>query len=497
MAEQLTDTLKDTNATAINVSELDGLLEKSFKPKSDAAQEAITSAVHSLAEVALQNTTVVSNDTVSTIKSLIAELDRKLTEQVNHVIHHEDFRDMEGRWRGIHHLVSNTEVDETLKMKVFNVTKKEVQDSFKKFSGIEWDQNPLFKKLYEEEYGTAGGAPYGCLVGDYYFDHGAQDVQWLKGIGQIAAAAHIPFLAGSSPALLNMDSWQQLSDPRDLTKIFQTAEYAPWASLRDSEDSKYIGLAMPRFLSRLPYDPKNNPVDEFEFVEDITGSEHNKFIWSNAAYAMALNVNAAFKEYGWCSQIRGVESGGMVEGLPCYTFGTDDGGVDMKCPTEIAITDRREAELAKAGLIPLLHWKNTDYAVFLGAQSLNAPKEYRDADATANARLAARLPYMFPICRFAHYLKCIVRDKIGSFASREEITKYLNDWITEYVTPDPNASSDTKARYPLAAAEVTVTEDESNPGYYQAIFYLRPHYQLEGLTVSLRLVSKLPSEKGS
>ena len=256
MAEQLMDTLEDTNAAAINVSDLDGLLEKSFKPKSDAAQEAITSAVHSLAEVALQNTAVVSNDTVSTIKSLIAELDRKLTEQVNHVIHHEDFRDMEGRWRGIHHLVSNTEVDETLKMKVFNVTKKEVQDSFKKYSGIEWDQNPLFKKLYEEEYGTAGGAPYGCLVGDYYFDHGAQDVQWLKGIGQIAAAAHIPFLTGSSPALLNMDSWQQLSDPRDLTKIFETAEYAPWKSLRDSEDSKYIGLAMPRFLSRLPYDPK-------------------------------------------------------------------------------------------------------------------------------------------------------------------------------------------------------------------------------------------------
>ncbi len=495
MSETLTENLMHEGVLEAN--ELDRLLDGAFEPKTDAAHEAITNAVHSLAEVALENTAVISDDTISSINALISEIDRRLSEQVNHIIHHEDFRTIEGSWRGIEYLVSNTEVDEGLKIRVLNTSKKEVSQSFKKYSGISWDQNPLFKKLYEEEFGTAGGEPYGCLVGDYFFDHKAQDVAFLKGVSQIAAAAHAPFIAGSSPELLNMKSWQELSNPRDLTKIFQTAEYAPWRSFRDSENSKYVGLAMPRFLSRLPYSSKENPVDEFEFEEDITGSDHDKFIWTNSAYAMALNINQAFKHYGWCTQIRGVESGGIVEDLPCFTFGTDDGGVDMKCPTEIAITDRREAELAKAGLIPLVHWKNTDYAVFISAQSLNAPAEYRDPDATANANLAARLPYLFPVCRFAHFLKCIVRDKIGTFTSRDEMDVYLNNWISDYVTPDSNASADTKARFPLSSAQVEVVEDESNPGYYKAVFYLKPHYQLEGLTVSLRLVSKLPSEKDS
>jgi type VI secretion system protein ImpC len=287
-----------------------------------------------------------------------------------------------------------------------------------------------------------------------------------------------------------------LGNPRDLTKIFQSPEYAPWRSLRESEDSRYIGLALPRFLSRLPYGAKTSPVDEFDFEEDTGAGEHTKYTWSNAAFSMAVNVNRAFKTFGWCSRIRGAESGGMVEGLPCHTFPTDDGGVDMKCPTEIAITDRREAELAKNGFMPLSHWKNTDYAVFVGAQSLQKPAEYDDPDATANANLAARLPYLFATCRFAHFLKCIVRDKIGSFKERSDMEKYLNNWIMKYVCGDPaNASEDEKARHPLAQAEVAVEEVEGNPGYYSAKFYLRPHYQLEGLTASLRLVSKLPSAK--
>jgi len=297
---------------------------------------------------------------------------------------------------------------------------------------------------------------------------------------------------------MQMDSWQELANPRDLTKIFGTPEYAPWRSLREADDSRYLGLAMPRFLARLPYRAKTNPVDEFEVEEDTGAADHSKYGWANSAYAMATNITRSFKEFGWCSRIRGVESGGAIEGLPVHTFPTDDGGVDMKCPTEIAISDRREAELAKNGFMPLLHRKNSDFAVFIGAQSLQKPTEYDDPDATANANLSARLPYLFACCRFAHYLKCIVRDKIGSFKERADMQRWLQDWIMNYVDGDPAHSSEgTKARKPLAAAEVVVEEVEGNPGYYTSKFFLRPHYQLEGLTVSLRLVSKLPSAKAA
>ena len=472
------------------------LLQKEFKPKSDSQREAVESAVRTLAEQALSSTDLVSDDAVRTIEAMIAEIDRRLSDQGNEILHHADFQQLEGAWRGLHHLVNNTETDEMLKIRVFNISKKELGKTLKKFKGTAWDQSPIFKRVYEEEYGQFGGEPFGCLVGDYYFDHSPPDVAMLQELGQVAAAAHAPFISGTSPTLLNMDSWQELANPRDLTKIFQTAEYAPWRSLRESEDSRYIGLAMPRFLARLPYGAKTNPVEEFAFEEDTGGADHSRYTWANAAYAMAVNINKSFKEFGWCSQIRGVESGGTVEGLPCHTFPTDDGGVDMKCPTEIAISDRREAELAKNGLMPLLHRKNTDMAAFIGAQSLQKPAEYDDPDATANANLAARLPYLFATCRFAHYLKCIVRDKVGSFAERDDMEAWLNKWISNYVEPNPaQATEADKARKPLAAAEVQVEEVEGNPGYYSSKFFLRPHYQLEGLSVSLRLVSKLPSGK--
>jgi type VI secretion system protein ImpC len=482
-------------AVAIEPNEFDKLLKKEFKPKTDHAREAISSAVRTLAEQALAETTLVSDDSVTTIEAIIAEIDKKLSEQINLIMHHEDFTALEGSWRGLHHLVNNTETDETLKIRVLNLSKKDLAKTIKKYKGTAWDQSPLFKKLYEEEYGSPGGEPYGCLVGDYYFDHSPPDVEILNGIGQISAASHSPFISAAAPTLMNMDSWQELSNPRDLTKIFQTADYAPWRSLRDSDDSRYIALTMPRFLGRLPYGAKTNPCEEFDFEEDTGGGDHSKYLWVNASYAMGANINRSFKEFGWCARIRGVESGGMVEGLPCHTFPTDDGGVDMKCPTEIGITDRREAELAKNGLMPLSHWKNEDYACFIGAQSLQKPTEYEDPDATANANLAARLPYLFATCRFAHFLKCIVRDKIGSFKERDDMANWLNKWITQYVTSDPNASEEVKAQYPLAAAEVIVDEVEGDPGYYSAKFFLRPHYQLEGLSVSLRLVSKLPSVK--
>ena len=492
--EQQAQTAEATET--IEVGEFESLLKKEFKPKSNKAKDAVVEAVKTLAAQALSDTQLISDDAVKSIESMIAEIDAKMTEQINKIMHHEDFKTLEGSWRGLSHLVNNTETDETLKIRVLNISKKDVGKTIKKFKGTNWDQSPLFKKLYEDEFGSPGGEPYGCLVGDFAFDHSPPDVEILSGMAQIAAASHAPFLTGTAPSLLNMDSWQELGDPRDLTKIFQTAEYAPWRSLRESEDSRYIGLAMPRFLSRIPYGSKTNPVEEFAFEEDTENASHEKYVWSNAAYTMATNVTRAFKQYGWCSCIRGVESGGMVEGLPCHTFPTDDGGVDMKCPTEIAITDRREAELAKNGMMPLSHWKNTDYAVFVGAQSLHKPAEYDDPDATANANLGARLPYLFATCRFAHYLKSIVRDKIGSFAERSDMESWLNKWIAQYVTTDPKASQETKAKYPLAAAEVQVAEVEGNPGYYTSKFFLRPHYQLEGLSVSLRLVSKLPSVKG-
>ncbi|MCX8958670.1 type VI secretion system contractile sheath large subunit [Erwinia psidii] len=489
---------KQATAATTTYSDFNSLLNKEFKPKSDQAKAAVENAVKTLAEQALANSVTVADDAYKNIAKFIAEIDRKLSEQINLILHHPEFQALESAWRGLHYLVNNTETDEKLKLRFMDISKDDLRRNMKRYKGIAWDQSPLFKQIYEEEYGQLGGEPYGCLVADYFFDHTAPDVDLLSSIGKVAASAHVPFITGASPSVLQMDSWQELANPRDLTKIFtQNLEYAAWNSLRQSEDSRYIGLAMPRFLARLPYGIRTNPVEHFNFEETTDGADHSKYVWSNAAYAMAVNINRSFKHYGWCTLIRGVESGGVVEGLPCHTFPTDDGGIDMKCPTEIAISDRREAELAKNGFIPLIHRKNTDYAAFIGAQSLQKPAEYYDSDATANANLSARLPYMFACSRFAHYLKCIVRDKIGTFKERDEMQRWLNDWVMNYVDGDPaNSSFETKARRPLAAAEVVVEEVEGNPGYYQAKFFLRPHFQLEGLTVSLRMVAKLPSLKG-
>ena len=488
-------------AAAGETVEADGfasLLQKQFKPQSDRAKDEVESAVRTLAQHALEKSTLISSDVVESINAMIAAIDQKMSAQINAIVHHPDFQQLESAWRGLHHLVNNTETDEMLKIRVMNISKKEVHKTLRKFKGTAWDQSPIFKKLYEEEFGQLGGEPYGALVGDYYFDHSAPDVEMLGEMSKIAAAIHAPFISGTAPSLFQMESWQELSNPRDLTKIFTTPEYASWRSLRESEDARYVGLTMPRFLARRPYGAKTNPVEEFNFEEDTAGADSNKYTWANAAYAMAVNINRSFKLYGWCSRIRGIESGGSVEGLPTHAFPTDDGGVDMKCPTEIAISDRREAELAKNGFMPLIHKKNSDFAAFIGAQSLQKPGTYDDPDATANANLAARLPYLFATCRFAHYLKCIVRDKIGSFKERDDMQTWLQGWILQYVDGDPKHSSEeTKSRKPLAAAEVVVEEVEGNPGYYTSKFFLRPHYQLEGLTVSLRLTSKLPSAKAA
>ncbi|MEN9492982.1 MAG: hypothetical protein RJA63_3431 [Pseudomonadota bacterium] len=479
-------------------SDFASLLNKEFKPRTEEAKTAVEAAVQTLAQQALSQTALIGKDVIETIQSMIAAIDQKLTEQVNRIMHNPEFQKLEGAWRGLHYMVNNTESDVHLKIRVMDISKQELGKNLKRFKGAAWDQSPMFKKIYEEEYGQFGGEPFGALVGDYHFDQSPPDVELLGEMAKISASAHAPFITGASPSLMQMQSWQELANPRDLAKIFSTPEYAAWRSLRESDDSKYLGLCMPRFLARTPYGAKTNPVEEFDFEEDVADADHNKYCWANAAYAMATNINRSYKQYGWGSRIRGVESGGAVENLPLHTFPTDDGGVDQKCPTEIAISDRREAELSGCGLLSMIHRKNSDFAAFIGAQSLHKPAQYDDPDATANANLAARLPYLFACNRFAHYLKCIVRDKVGSFKEREDMQRWLNAWIMNYVDGDPaNSSETTKAQKPLAAAEVVVEEVEGNPGYYTSKFFLRPHYQLEGLTVSLRLVSKLPSVKGT
>jgi type VI secretion system protein ImpC len=479
------------------VDEFSALLKQSFKPRTERAATEVENAVSTLVKEALADQNLVSADVLDTIENMIARLDEKLTAQVNEILHAPEFQAIESRWRGLHYLVFNSETDAQLKIKVMNVSQDELYRNLRLYPGARWDQSPLFKKVYEAEFGQLGGQPYGAIVCDYHFSHRATDIQLLRDLSKVASAAHAPLFAAAEPTLMGMDSWNELMNPRDLSKLFDTPEYAAWKGLRDQIDARYIGLCMPRVLARVPYGAKSEPVEEFAFEEETDGHKGEKYAWMNAAYAMAVNVNRAFKDYGWCTRIRGVQSGGEVLNLPTHTFPTDDGGVDLKCPTEIAISDRREHELAKSGLIPIIHRKNTDKAAFIGAQSVYKPKKYEGkngAEATASDNLSARLPYMFAVSRFAHYLKCMVRDKVGSTKEKEGLRMWLQEWIMQYVDGDPLHSSEaTKAKLPLADAKVDVFEDPENPGYYSARFYLRPHYQLEAMDIGLSLVSRLPN----
>ena len=493
---------KQQTAGAVEARDPDefaSILKQNFKPRTERAATEVENAVSTLVQQALADTSLIKDDVIDTIEEMIARIDQKLTAQMNEVLHAPEFQQIESAWRGLHYLVFNSETDSDLKIRVMNISKQELRNNLKLFPGARWDQSPIFKKVYEAEFGQLGGEPFGCMIADYYFSHLPQDVQLMRDISKIAGSAHAPFFAAADPTMMGMDSWNELTNPRDLGKIFDTPEYAAWKSLRDNPDSRYMGLCLPRVLSRLPYGAKTEPVEEFAFEEDTDGHKGENYAWMNAAYAMAVNINRAYKEFGWCTRIRGVQSGGEVINLPTHTFPSDDGGVDLKCPTEIAISDRREAELAKAGLIPLIHRKNTDKAAFIGAQSVYKPKAYygkNGVEATASDNLSSRLPYMFAVSRFAHYLKCMVRDKIGSTKEKDELTRWLQEWINEYVDGDPaNSTEQTKARRPLAAARVDIFENEENPGYYSAKFYLRPHYQLEGMDIGLSLVSRLPAPK--
>jgi type VI secretion system protein ImpC len=454
----------------------------------------IAPALATLLELRAHHATLGANSPRRVVESLIGELDRALAAQINLVLHHPDLQQIEATWRGLRFLLGVVGGDADLKIRVLDIGKRELARTLKKFHGTAWDQSPLFRKIYEEEFGQLGGQPYGVLVGDYAFDHRPEDVQLLGDIAQIAAAAHVPFIAAASPTVMQMESWAELANPRDLSRIFQTPEYAAWRSLRESEDSRFLGLCLPRVLGRVPYGARTTPVEGFDFDEDTEGPDASKYLWISAAYAMGANVARAFMQYGWCVRIRGVDSGGIVEDLPAYNFPTADGAVDMRCVTEVALSERREAELAQNGFIPLVHRKNTEFAAFISAQSLQKPVTYEDPAATANANLSARLPYLFASCRFAHFLKCMVRDKVGSSLDKAQLTQWLQAWLRRYVDGSPQRSTEEwKAAHPLVEGRVVLEAREDVPGMYEARFFLRPHYQLEGLTATLRLVSRMPS----
>src|SRR5213593_4223887 len=443
-----------------------------------------------LAKQVLEGEITISKNTEAMINARIAAIDALLSKQLNEVIHAPEFQKLEASWRGLNYLVMQSETSTMLKIRVMNATKTELVKDLEK--AVEFDQSALFKKVYEEEYGMFGGAPFGALIGDYEFSKHPQDIALLEKISNVAAAAHAPFISAANPELLNLESYNQLDQPRDLAKIFDTMEYAKWKSFRESEDSRYVGLCLPHILMRLPYGEATAPVEAVRFEEDVDGKQHQKYLWGNAAYAFATRLTDAFAKFSWCAAIRGVEGGGLVEGLPAHTFKTDDGDIALKCRTEIAITDRREKELSDLGFIPLVHCKGTDYAAFFGAQSCQKAKKYDSDAANANARLSTQLQYIFAVSRFAHYLKHMMRDKVGSFMSRSDCERFLNKWIMNYVTADDNASPSVKAQYPLRDARIDVAEIPGKPGCYRAIAFLKPHFQLDELTVSLRLVADLP-----
>jgi len=478
-----------TTVTTEDKGLLDQIVEQGRFGAEPAARERGKNLVQEFVSQVLEGSMTVAKDAEMMINARIAQIDHLISIQLNEIMHHPSFQKLEGSWRGVKYMMDHSETGTQLKIRMLNASKKELLRDIEK--APEFDQSALFKKVYEEEYGVFGGAPFGALIGDYEFGKHPEDMALLEGISHVAAQAHAPFVSSAASDLLNLESFTQLDAPRDLAKIFDSTEYAKWKSFRQSEDSRYVALCLPRTLSRLPYGKDSKPVDEFSYEEHVDGTDHSKYLWMNAAYSLGTRMTNSFSMYGMCVAMRGVEGGGLVEGLPVHNFSTDEGDIALKCPTEIPITDRREKELADLGFVPLVHCKGTDYASFFSVQTCQKPKVYDSDSANANARLSAQLPYIMAVSRFAHYLKAMMRDKIGSFMSREEAERFLNRWITNYVTPDDMASPATKAQRPLREARIEVTEVAGKPGVYRAVAFLRPHFQLDELTVSLRLVAEL------
>ena len=476
------------------VSLLDQIVAQGRFGKDTVAQERGKDMVKEFVNQVLEGKMTLSRDAEASIGMRIAEIDRLISLQLNEVLHHPSFQKLEGTWRGIKHLLDQSETNDGLKIKLLNVNKKDLLRDLQR--APEFDQSAFFKKVYEEEFGVFGGAPFAALVGDYEFGRGGEDVELLEKVSQVASAAHAPFLTAAAPELLNLSDYNQITGIRDISKVFDSTEYAKWKSFRASDDSRYVALTLPHVLMREPYGKDTWQIDEFAYEEGVDGRDHTKYLWGNAAYALAARLTNSYAKYGWCAAIRGVEGGGLVEGLATHNFRTDEGDLALKCPTEVSITDRREKELADQGLVPLVHCKGTDYAAFFSVQTANKPKVYDKPEANANARLSSQLPYMLAMSRFAHYLKAMMRDKLGRAMSRSQAETYLNQWIANYVIMDDNASSSAKAERPLREARIEVTEVAGKPGALRAVAFLRPHFQLDELTVSLRLVADLPQPAG-
>ncbi len=470
---------------------LDQIVEEGRMGKDQSARERGKDLVKEFVAQVLEGSMTVTKDAETMINQRIAQIDHLLSIQINEILHHPSFQKLEASWRGLKYMLDQSETSDKLKIKVLNVNKRELLKDLQR--APEFDQSALFKKVYEEEFGVFGGAPFAALIGDYQFGKGPEEIELLERISQTAAGAHAPFLAAASPEFFNLESYATLDAPRDLSKVFDSTEYAKWKSFRASEDSRYVGLTGPRMLLRLPYGKNTKQVDAFQYEEDVDGTDHNKYLWGNSAYALGTRLTNAFAMYGWCAAIRGVEGGGLVEGLPVHNFYTDEGDLAMKCPCEVQITDRREKEMADQGFIPLVHSKNNDFAAFFSVQSCQKAKIYDKDAANANARLSTQLPYIFAVSRFAHYLKAMMRDKLGSFMSRSDCERFLNQWIQHYVTPDDTASQSVKASHPLREARIDVAEVPGKPGVYRATAFLRPHFQLDELSVGLRLVADLPA----
>jgi type VI secretion system protein ImpC len=469
---------------------LDQIVQEGRLARDPAAKERGKNLIKDFVAQVLDGTMTVSKDAEAMINARIAQIDHLVSLQLNAVLHNKDFQKLEASWRGLKYLLDQSETSDKLKIKVLNATKKDLLRDLQR--APEFDQSALFKKVYEEEFGVFGGAPFGALIGDYEFGRGPEEIELLEKVAQVASAAHAPFLSAASPEMLNQDSFTNIDAARDMAKIFDSSEYAKWKSFRQSEDSRYVGLCLPHVLMRLPYGKGGVSVEAFNYEEGVDGSDHDKYLWGNAAYALGARLTGAFANYGWCAAIRGVEGGGLVEGLPTHTFTTDSGDIALKCPTEAPITDRREKELADLGFIPLVHCKGTDYAAYFSVQSAQKAKMYDKEAANASARLSTQLPYILAISRFAHYLKAMMRDKIGSFMSRKECESFLNNWILQYVVGNDDVSAAVKASKPLREAKVEVVEVPGKPGAYRAVAFLKPHFQLDELSVSLRLVADLP-----
>jgi type VI secretion system protein ImpC len=490
MAEELEGIGASAETTSEDLPLLDKIVVEGRMARDESQKEYARDLIGELAKQVLDGAITISSDTAAMINHRIAQIDEILTQQINEILHHPDFQKLESSWRGLHFLVMNSETGTMLKLRLLNANRSELQRDLEK--AVEFDQSQLFKKIYEEEYGTFGGYPYSLLVADFEFGRNPQDIAFLEKLSNVAASAHAPLITAANPRLFDMDSFTELGNPRDLAKQFESTELIKWRSFRESDDARYVAMTLPHILMRLPYGPNTLPVEEFMYVEDVDGREHSKYLWGNAAWAMSQRITNAFALYKWCGAIRGVEGGGKVEGLPTHTFKTDEGDIALKCPTEIAITDRRENELNNLGFITLCHCKGTDYAAFFGGQTTHKPKLYSTNEANANAQLSATLPYILAASRFAHYIKVMMRDKIGSFMTADEVSAYLNSWIGNYVLGRDDGGQTLKAQYPLREAKIQVKEIAGKPGHYTSVVFLKPHFQMESLSTSIRLVANLP-----